>query len=56
VKSAEIEKSPQHVYFVNNCSYDVIDNICHCDAFVTNQLFFRSDKIENNVKDFCFVG
>jgi len=42
VSSAEIKKSPQHVYFVNNCSYNVINDICHYDAFVTNQFFFRS--------------
>jgi len=56
VSSAETEKSPQHVYFVNNCSCNVIDDVCCCDVYVTNQSSFKSDKTENNLKDFCFAG
>jgi len=54
VSSTGIEKSPQYVYFVN-CSCHVT-NICYCDVFVTNKFFFRNNKIENNLKDFCYVG
>jgi len=55
VSSAGTEKSP-HVYSVNNCSFSVVDDICYCDVLVTNPSSFRDDKIENNLKDFCFVG
>jgi len=56
VSSAGTKKSPQHIYSVNNCSFNVVDDICYCDVLVTNPSSFRNDKIENNLKDFCFVG
>jgi len=55
VSSAETEKSPQNMYLVNNCSCNIIDDIC-CDVHVTNQFSFRNVKTENNLKDFCFTG
>jgi len=56
VSPAGTEKSSQHIYFVNYCSCNVIDDVCCCDVLVTNQSSFRSDKTENNLKDFCFAG
>jgi len=56
VSSAETEKSPQNIYFVNNCSCNIIDDICCCDVHVTNQFSSRNDKTENNLKDFYFTG
>jgi len=53
VNSVEIEKSPQHVYFVN-CSCNVIDDICYCDVLI-NLLSGVIKKIENNLKDFCLL-
>jgi len=53
--SAGTEKSSQHVYFVNNCSCNVIDNVCCCNVHIVNQSSFRK-KTENNLKDFCFAG
>jgi len=55
VSSARTEKSPQHVYSINNCSCSVINDVCCCDVHVTNKFSFRN-KTENNVKDFCFAG
>jgi len=56
VSSTETKKSPQDIYFVNNCSRNIIDDICCYDVHVTNQFPFRKNKIENNLKDFCFAG
>jgi len=56
VSSAGTEKSQQHVYFVNNCSCNVIDDVCYCDVHIINQSSFRNNKTENNLKDFYFAG
>jgi len=56
VSSAGTEKSPQHVYFVNNCSCNVIDDVCCCNVHNVNQSSFRNNKTENNLKDFYFAG
>jgi len=52
VSSAETEKSPQNICFVNNCSCNIIDDIRCCDVHVTNQFSSRNDKTKNNLKDF----
>jgi len=49
-------KSPQYVYFINNCSYDIIDDVCCSNIDIVNQSSFRNNKTENNLKEFCFVG
>jgi len=54
VSSTGTKKSSQHVYFINYCSCN--DDVYCCDVHVTNQFSFRNDKIENNLKDFCFAG
>jgi len=56
VGSAETEKSPQNLYFVNNCACNVIDNICCCNEYVTNQFSYRSAKTENNLRYFYYTG
>jgi len=56
VGSAETEKSPQNLYFVNNCACNVIENICCCNEHVTNQFSYRSVKTENNLKYFYYTG
>jgi len=61
MSSARTEKSPQYVYFINNYSCNVIDDVCCYDVHVTNQFswndfLFRNDKTKNNLKDFCFAG
>jgi len=48
VSSAKTERSPQIIYSVNNCSCNIIDDICCCDVHVTNQF--------SNLKDFYFTG
>jgi len=58
MSSTGTEKSLQHVYFINNCfnkCYNIIDDCCY-NVHVTNQFSFRNDKIENNLKNFCFAG
>jgi len=56
VGSAETKKSPQNLYFVNNCACNVIDNICCCNKYVTNQFSYRNAKTENNLRYFCYTG
>jgi len=56
VNSTGIKKSPQHVYLINNCSCDIIDNVCCCNMHNVNQSSFRNNKAENNLKEFCFAG
>jgi len=56
VSSAETKKSPQNIYFVNNCSCNIIDDICCCNVHVTNQFSFRNNKTGHNLKDFYFTG
>jgi len=56
VSSAETVKSPQNIYFVNNCSCNIIDDIRCCDVHVTNQFSSRNNKAKNNLKDFYFTG
>jgi len=50
VNSAGIEKSPQYVYFVMLLMIFIIV------MFLLLINFLLSDKTENNLKDFCFVG
>jgi len=56
VSSAGTEKSPQYVYFINNCSCNIIDDVCCCDVHIINQSSFKNNKTENNLKDFYFAG
>jgi len=56
VSSAGTEKSPQHVYFINNCSCDIIDDVCSYNMHIVNQSSFRNNKTKNNLKEFCFPG